>query len=149
MCDWLLIYWRWTIDVCLYLRMVNVLMASGSCETIDQSASRLIDDVMTSTNEISWAEIEVTCDLSLRTFWCQSQLQWNRLQRSRWIQFWQLDETIVSDGEEKSRAEPGLKWSCRQSDERYLNLTSEKDSTVWSRWSFMLRIVNRWWSLDT
>jgi len=49
-------------------------MASGSRETIDQSESRLIDDIMTSTNEISWAEIEVDCDLSLRTYWCQSQL---------------------------------------------------------------------------
>jgi len=30
---------------------MNVLTTSDSCETIDQSASRLIDDVMTSTNE--------------------------------------------------------------------------------------------------
>ena len=48
--------------------LLNVLTASGSCETIDQSATRLIDDIMTSTNEIVFSEtdfrevVEYSCD---------------------------------------------------------------------------------------
>ena len=37
---------------------MNVLAASGSRETIDQSATRLIDDIMTSTNEIVFSETD-------------------------------------------------------------------------------------------
>jgi len=58
---------NWRPLVFTYWTM-NVLTACGSCETIDQSASRMIDDVVTSTNEISWSEAREKV-LSERTVW--------------------------------------------------------------------------------
>jgi len=45
----------------------------------------------------------------------------------------------VSDGEERSRAEPGSKWNCRQSDKRPLTTMGEEDRAIVSRHSFTLR----------
>ena len=83
---------------------------------------------------VSW---EYYCDKV--TFTC------TRLQRSRWIEFVQ---TVVRGGEENNHAEPGSKWSCRQSDvgRTLLPSTTNEDSTFESRRSFMLKVVNSAWT---
>jgi len=109
---------------------MNVLTASGSSETIDQSASRLIDDVMTSTNEISWTEEEKKLKW---TVICSFENIFDfSVTKSPLVDFEKSVNIVLivrSDYREwRWREEScwswtiGSKWSCRQSDERHLTV---------------------------
>ena len=119
------------------------LTAFHSCEMIDQSASRLTDDVITSTelNKSNWTVKSVVNILVIKSPFSETDFK-EVVEYSLTV-----SQTIASGGVEKNRAEPGSKRSCHQSDEHFSRRQwrSQFKSRITSRW----QSVKHWKSTST